>query len=78
MTRTITLEVQVSDWATHVATDADGWTFEYEHPPSAKTHHNAWVAPLGRCSVLTSGSVDVADWTKTLRRITEDGRLVEV
>lgn len=74
MTRTITLEVQVSDWANYVATAEDGDVFEMEYTPYAKQQ---WRVSGGKFRRLATVAPP-ADWTKTLRRITEDGRLVEV
>jgi hypothetical protein len=63
-TVTLKIEVEVHDWATHVAVDADGRIYEYGCEPKKSTRYQRWYIK----SVL-NGRCGVANWRETLTKV---------
>jgi len=63
----ITIEVKVSDFATHVAVDADGCIYEYGCAPKERECYTCWDTRDERDRVgLIS---DVINWKNTLTEV---------
>ena len=64
---TLKIDVEVHDWATHVAVDADGRVYEYGCEPRQSTRYPGW--DIGDESVLFDRCDVIPNWIETLTEV---------
>ena len=63
----ITIEVEVSDWATYVAADKNVKIYEYEIEPTVQNGDRVWDTELLKFNEVTK----IINWKDTLTEVKE-------
>ena len=67
--KTVTITVQLKEWARYYAQDGDGNWWQFSHQPAQGRHGlGYWIVKEGKFTLIAEGP-SPADWTKEIYEV---------